>query len=60
MANWTAVLGADLTDWLLERENPTIRYRTLIELLGQSQEDGEVRQARAMIGELPLVPRHLQ
>lgn len=55
MANWTAVLGADLTDWLLERENPTIRYRTLIELLGQSQEDGEVRQARAMIGELPLV-----
>ena len=36
-------------DWLLEPENPSIRYRTLVELLGAPKDDPEVQQARAAI-----------
>lgn len=55
MANWTELLGADPTDWLLKPDNPTIRYRTLTELLGRGEEDGDVRHARSQIDDLPLV-----
>jgi hypothetical protein len=36
----------DLVTWLLEAETPSIRYRTLTDLLGYPAEDGRVRQAR--------------
>jgi hypothetical protein len=36
-------------DWLLEPENPSVRYRTLTELLGAPKDDPEVRKARAAI-----------
>ena len=37
-------------DWLLEADNPSIRFRTLTELLGYGADDPQVRQARAQIG----------
>jgi len=35
--------------WLLQDNQPSIRYRTLTELLGRSQNDSEVRETRARI-----------
>lgn len=37
-------------DWLLEEEEPSIRYRTLTELLGRGESDRDVRAARRAIG----------
>ncbi|HTT72820.1 MAG TPA: hypothetical protein VMG99_01530 [Thermoplasmata archaeon] len=34
-------------DWLLEEEQPAVRYRTLTELLGRRSSDRDVRAARA-------------
>jgi len=36
-------------DWLLEPENPSVRYRTLVELLGVPKDDPEVQHAQAAI-----------
>ncbi len=35
--------------WLLEKEQPSIRYLTLTQLLGRKQSDADVREARARI-----------
>ena len=42
-------LSQDVLDWLLDPENPSVRYRTLTELLGAREDDPEVRHARADI-----------
>jgi hypothetical protein len=34
-------------DWLLEPENPSVRFRTLTDLLGAPQDDPDVQKARA-------------
>ncbi len=39
----------NVLDWLLETENPSVRYRTLTELLDVAPDDPQVRQARAQI-----------
>jgi hypothetical protein len=36
-------------DWLLEDDQPSVRFRTLTELLGRKESDPEVREAKAMI-----------
>jgi hypothetical protein len=36
-------------DWLLEDENPSVRYRALTELLDRPPDDPQVQQARAQI-----------
>jgi len=36
-------------DWLLEEEQPAVRYLALTTLVGKTQNDPEVREARAMI-----------
>ncbi len=36
-------------DWLLEDDQPAIRYRTLTELLGRPERDPDVREAKARI-----------
>jgi hypothetical protein len=42
-------LKADPTPWLLEPDNPSVRYFTLIDLLERSPSDAEVCQAKAAI-----------
>jgi hypothetical protein len=44
-----------LISWLLEVENPPIRYRTLTELLERSAEDPDVRAAKEAIAYYPPV-----
>jgi hypothetical protein len=48
-------------DWLLEPENPAVRYLTLTELLGRSPWNRVVRVARAEImrcGAVPAILSH--
>ncbi len=42
-------------DWLLSEGMPWVRYRTLLDLLGQSEEDVEVLSARRAMIEHPLI-----
>jgi len=48
-------IRAAVLDWLLEKENPSIRFRTLTELLGIPRSDAQVMQARAQIPCSPAV-----
>ena len=41
--------AGSVIDWLLEPDQPSIRYRTLTELLGRPERDPEVREARSEI-----------
>jgi hypothetical protein len=50
-----AMLRADPTEWLLEPENPSVRYWTLTDVLDRPTDDPEVREAKAAIAQQPLV-----
>ncbi|MSP12377.1 MAG: nitrogen fixation protein NifH [Chloroflexi bacterium] len=56
MESWKSVLHADPTPWLLEAENPSVRYFTLVDLLDRPADDPEVLNARAAIMQSGLVP----
>jgi len=53
------VLTADPTDWLLEENNPSVRYLTLTDLIGKPACDPEVEKARANIMIKGAVPKIL-
>lgn len=55
MQSWQKNLNADPLPWLLEPENPSLRYWALIDLLERPAQDPEVLQARAAIAQQPLV-----
>jgi hypothetical protein len=42
-------INQNILDWLLEPENPSVRYRTLTELLDCPPSDPQVQEARAQI-----------
>jgi hypothetical protein len=46
---WLDTLHGDLVPWLLEPENPSVRYWTLTKLLGRTEEDEEVIETRRAI-----------
>ncbi len=48
-------LKGDPLPWLLEPENPSVRYWTLIGILGRAADDLQVQEARAAIAHQPLV-----
>lgn len=53
--NWLDALRANPIPWLLEPENPSVRYWTLIDLLERSVDDPESREAQAAIPTRPPV-----
>jgi hypothetical protein len=55
MQAWRHHLHGDPLPWLLEAENPSVRYWTLVELLDCPAEDREVCEARNAIAQQPLV-----
>jgi hypothetical protein len=55
MSKWRDQLRADPIPWLLEPENPSVRYWTLVDILDRLADDTEVLEARAAIGQQPLV-----
>lgn len=57
--SWKAHLNSDPTEWLLEPDNPSVRYLTLTDILGKPEESEEVRQARHDIMASGVVPKIL-
>jgi hypothetical protein len=55
MNNWQKRLNGDPLPWLLEPGNPSVRYWTLVDLLGRPAGDPEILDARAAIARQPLV-----
>lgn len=53
--NWQKYLNGDPLPWLLEPENPSVRYWTLVDILERPKNDPEVREARTAITQQPLV-----
>lgn len=47
--NWKSVLNTDPTDWLLEEDNPSVRYFTLVDLLDKSRNNAEVVKTKQSI-----------
>ncbi len=48
-------MNQTVVDWLLEESNPSIRYRTLVELLQESPRSRSVREAKGLIPDSPAV-----
>ncbi len=53
--DWSEILGDSPIDWLLERSNPSVRYFTLVDVLGKPQDDLEVRYTKKAISESATV-----
>ena len=59
MADLESVLKTDPTAWLLEEDNPSVRYFTLTNILGKFENDPEVKEAKDNIMKVGLVPKIL-
>jgi hypothetical protein len=59
LANWKSFLNNFPTDWLLEEENPSVRYLTLVNILGKSEKDQEVKQVKKDVMNKGVVPKLL-
>ena len=59
MGDWKAMLKADPTRWLLEEDNPSVRYFALKDLLDTRDNDQQVREAKAAIMHKGVVPKIL-
>jgi hypothetical protein len=55
MQNWQKNLNGDPLPWLLDLENSSVRYWTLIDILDRPVTDPEVQETRAAIAQQPLV-----
>ena len=56
MNNLKSILKVDPTDWLLEKNNPSIRYFTLRDILEKPENNLELQEARLGIMKAGLVP----
>lgn len=59
MTDWTSRLKGYPTEWLLEEDDPSVRYLALRDLLGKKENDSEVMEAKEQIMKVGLVPRIL-
>ena len=59
MKTWKSVLKSDPVDWLLEENNPSVRYFTLTDLLDKHFSDNAVEAAKAEIMRVGPVPEIL-
>lgn len=53
--SWASQLIADPTEWLLEKDTPSVRYHTLRDLKGRSKDDDKVTKARSAIMDSNIV-----
>ena len=59
MTAWKSFLKSDPIGWLLEKENPSVRYLALTRILKRPENDTEVREAKKEIMKSGIVPRIL-
>ena len=57
--DWENYLNADPIKWLLEEENPSVRFFTLRDLVGNGTNEAKISLARDMIMEQGIVPKIL-
>ena len=57
--NWKSFLTSNPIEWLLEEENPSVRYFTLKDILNKPCNDFEVEEAKKKIMETGVVPKIL-
>lgn len=55
MENWQNHLKGNPIPWLLDPQNPSVRYWTLVDILDQPQDSRDVQEARQAIAGQPLV-----
>jgi hypothetical protein len=60
MDKWKKVLRADPIDWLLEDDNPSVRYFTLVHLLDEPRDSAVVKKAKKEIMKKGAVPAILK
>ena len=60
MNDWKTMLKSNSTNWLLEKENPSVRYFTLMHILDRAENDTEVQQAKSDIMQYGIVPEILR
>jgi hypothetical protein len=59
LSNWKSLLKVDPIEWLLEMDNPSVRYFTLTDILCKAEEDPDVKEAKSRILEVGPVPKIL-
>jgi hypothetical protein len=56
MSRWQSFINADPADWLLEADNPSVRYFTLRNILDKPEHDPEVTKVKSDIMSIGPVP----
>lgn len=59
MSSWKSYLNADPIDWLLEEDNPSVRYFTLKYILDKPENQLKLEDARENIMKIGVVPKIL-
>ncbi len=59
METWKSYLKKDPTKWLLGKNNPSVRYLTLTEILDVPASDPQVKEAKSAIMKKPVVSKIL-
>ena len=57
--SWKSYLKSDPTEWLLEDNNQSVRYVTLIDIMNQNEKIGEVKEAKEKMMIEGIVPKIL-
>lgn len=60
MSGWLEVLGGSPIDWLLEKSNPSVRFFTMRDVLGKSENDSDVVEAKHAIPNSGVVQKILE
>jgi len=59
LSKWKTYLNADPTEWLLEENNPSVRYFTLLDIMDQNESKNEVKEEKEKIMKEGPVPKIL-
>jgi len=59
MITWKSFLKNDSINWLLENNNPSVRYLTLMDILNKSNKNSEVIESKKKIMESGLIQKIL-
>ena len=59
MRDWISLLNEDPTDWLLEKDYPSVRFFTLTELLEKPSNNSELKEVKTEIMNFGVVPKIL-
>jgi hypothetical protein len=59
MSDFQSLLKENPTDWLLEKDNPSVRFFALTELLEKPSNDSEVNESKTKIMKQGVVPKIL-